>query len=248
MNKIVVVNDKAENIKLSDNIDFHIETYDTLFSITNMGIEITSDEELYLLISAIDKKYKINIDINQKVCAKIYIVENIDNSKIQYSFTLSEDANLNIKHFNKNNNSKQMIETNLIGANSKFNYNIKKVCSNKETSDFYIHHCGNLSTSNLSGEIVSINQSTFSAQLSTFVEEGCKDAETIQKLNFLKFHDGKTDIKPNLYIDNDTATIEHNNNISVVKEFNEVDFMTNEIYDKELKKEILKRIGGSEDE
>ena len=251
MNRIVVVNDKTKDIKLNNNIEFHIETYSTLFSITNVNIEIKEDEKLYLFIKASDKKYKINIDINQGVVANIYILENIDNSKVQYSFTLSEDANLTVKHFNKNLMSKQMIETNLIGDNSCFNYNIRKVCTNKETSDFYIHHCGEKSVSNILGDIVSINGASVSAQLSTFVEESCNGANTVQAINFLKFNDGKTDIKPNLYIDNHTATVNHHNNISIIKEFNEIDFMISEIYDKKLKDEIIKfldGIGGLEDE
>lgn len=251
MNKIIVVNDKTKDIRLNDNIEFHIETYDTLFSITNIRIEIKHNEPLYLFIAADDKKYRITIDINNEVHSNIYIFENVKNSKVQYSFTLSEYANLYVKHFNKNIVSKQMIEVNLIGDNSCFDYQIKKVCSNKETSDFYIHHCGDNSISNLTGEIASLTGASVSTQLSTFVEAECHGADTSQGIKFLKFNDGKTDIKPNLYIDNATATINHNNNISIINDFNEIDFMISEVYDKNLKKEIinfLDRIGGSKDE
>lgn len=251
MNKIVVVNDKTKDIKLNDHIDFHIETYDTLFSITNIGIEISSDESLYLFISATDKKYRINIDVNADVHSSIYLFENVENSKVQYSFTLSENANLCVKHFNQNMTSKQMIETILIGDYSCFNYEIKKICTDKETSDFYIHHCGDNSISNLTGKIASINNATVSAQLSTFVEEGSNSAKTVQSIEILKDKDSKTDIKPNLYIDNNTATIDHNNKIISLNDFVELDFMIDEIYDKNLKEEVVKfldRIGGLDDE
>lgn len=251
MNKIVVVNDKTKDIRLKDNIEFHIETYDTLFSITNISIEINSGEELYLFISADDKKYRVNIDINNGINSNIYIFESVKNSKVQYSFTLSEDANLRIKHFNKNKHSRQMIETNLIGDNSNFNYQIKKICTTKDTGDFYIHHCGDNSISDLYGDIVSLPLASASFQLSTFVEEDCEGAETLQRINILKFKDVKTELKPNLYIDNNTATINHDNNISTIDEFVELDFMINEIYDKKLREEIidfLDRSGGLEDE
>jgi len=251
MNKIVVVNDKTKDIRLSNNIEFHIETYDTLFSITNLSVEITSDEILYLFVNAVDKKYKVNIDISSGVHAKLYIFENINSSKIQYSFLLSEDSNLCVKHFNKNSLSKQMIETNLIGTNSNFNYEIRKICNNKEVSDFYIHHCGDNTVSNLSGDIVSLNGATVSVQLSVFVEDGCKGAVTLQNIKILKFKDGKSDIKPNLYVDNNTATINHNNQVLMINDIVELDFMINNIDDKKLKNEVinfLDRIGGIENE
>ena len=45
--------------------------------------------------------------------------------------------------------------------------------------------------------------------------------------------------------------INHNNNITNIDEFIENDFMTSEIYDKELREELtvfLEKIGGMEDE
>ena len=251
MNKIVIVDDKTVEKKISENIEYHIETYDSLFSITNVKIEVSGEETLYLYLKAIDKKYKIQIDINSDVCSNIYLFENAENSKVQYSFTVLESANLNVKHFNKNINSKQMIEANLIGEESSFNYQIRKVCNNKETSDFYIHHCGDSSYSNLTGDIVSLAGAAVSAQISTFIEEECEGANTTQALNILKLNDSKTELKPNLYIDNKSAVINHNNNITNIDEFIENDFMTSEIYDKELREELtvfLEKIGGMEDE
>lgn len=251
MNKIVVVDDKTKDIKLSDNIEFHIETYDTLFSITNVGIEVKNDESLFLFISSNDKKYRVNIDIAKDTHANLYIFEKVIDSKVQYSFTLGENANVLIKHFNKNSLSKQMIEANLIGTDCCFNYEIRKICNNKDTIDFYIHHCGEGSISKLGGAIISLANSAINAQLSTFVEEECNNANSFQQLNLLKMGGAKTEIKPNLYIDNNTATINHNNNISVIDDFIESDFMINDIYDKNLKEEIiifLDRIGGLENE
>lgn len=251
MNKIIIVDDETAKKDINDNIDYHIETYDSLFSITNVKIEISGEETLYFYIKANDKKYKIQIDINSDVCSNIYIFENVENSKVQYNFTILESANLNVKHFNKNINSKQMIESNLIGENSSFNYQIRKVCCNKETSDFYIHHCGNKSYSNLTGDIVSLTGASVSTQISTFVEEECVEANTTQALNILKLNDSKTELKPNLYIDNSTAIINHDNNILNIDDFVENDFMLNEIYNKDLREELnvfLEKIGGMEDE
>ena len=251
MNKIIVVDDKDENIKINNNIDFNIETYDTLFSITNIRIEIKNDEELYFIIMSDRKKYKVNVDVNAGVHANIYFLESIKDSKIQYSFTLSEKANLIIQHFSKNILSKQMIEVNLIGEGSCFNYHIKKICHDKETSDFYIHHCGNESVSNLTGDITSLKNGIVSMQLSTFIEEDCYNANTIQSLRVLEYQGGKESLKPNLYIDNNTATINHNNEISILDEYNEDDFMINEIYNKNLKLEVaefLEKIGRDKDE
>ena len=70
-------------------------------------------------------------------------------------------------------------------------------------------------------------------------------------MNILKLNDSKTELKPNLYIDNKSAVINHNNNITNIDEFIENDFMTSEIYDKELREELtvfLEKIGGMEDE
>ena len=63
MNKIIVVNDKTKDIRLNDNIEFHIETFDSLFSITNIKIEIKKDETLFFIIDSDNQKYRINIDI-----------------------------------------------------------------------------------------------------------------------------------------------------------------------------------------
>ena len=251
MNKIVIVDDKTSEKKINDNIEYHIETYDSLFSITNVKIEISGEETLYFYLQATDKKYKIQIDINSDVCSNIYIFENVENSKVQYSFTVLESANLNVKHFNKNINSKQMIEANLIGEDSSFNYQIRKICHNKETNDFYIHHCGNNSYSNLTGDIVSLTGSSAAIQISTFVEEECINANTTQSLNVLKLNDSKTEFKPNLYVDNNSAIISHNNNILSISEFVETDFILNEIYDKDLRESLtsfMEKIGGMEDE
>ena len=251
MNKIIVVNDKTKDIRLNDNIEFHIETYDTLFSITNIKIEIKKDDTLLFFIDSDNQKYRINIDVEQDVYSNIYVFERSLNSKVQYSFTLSENAHLCIRHFNKNLLSKQMIEANLIGSNSHFNYNVRKLSISKETSDFYIHHCGENSISNLSGDIVSLSNASVSIQLSTFVEDGCINAQTRQQINLLKLDDGKTELKPNLYIDNNTATIEHNNKVKNIDSINEFEFMTENIYDKEIKEEIndfLERIGGLKNE
>ena len=76
MNKIVIVDDKTVEKKISENIEYHIETYDSLFSITNVKIEVSGEETLYLYLKAIDKKYKIQIDINSDVCSNIYLFEN----------------------------------------------------------------------------------------------------------------------------------------------------------------------------
>lgn len=251
MNKIVIVDDKTSEKKLNDNIEYHIETYDSLFSITNVKIEISGEETLYFYLRATDKKYKIQVDINSDVCSNIYIFENVENSKVQYSFTVLEKSNLNVKHYNKNINSKQMIESNLIGEDSSFNYQIRKICHNKETNDFYIHHCGNNSYSNLTGDIASLTGASVSTQISTFVEEECIGANTTQSLNILKFNDSKTELKPNLYIDNNSAIISHDNNILNISDFVENDFMLSEIYDKDLREALtsfIERIGVVEDE
>ena len=237
MNKIVVVNDKTEDIKLIDLHQFKMEVFEGFFAITNLNLKINKSDDVAIYIMATNHKYKINVDVSAGMRANIYLFEKINDSKVQYCFTLGAKSVINVVHINHDFQTKQMIEANLIGDSSKFNYKIKKVCKEKENSDFYIHHCGNKSISRLSGDIIAYNGNS-NIQISTFIEENCFGAKTIQNIHLYNKETGKTDLKPNLYIDNATATTRHHNVILSIKKFDELTFMTSSLK-RSLKNDIV---------
>lgn len=209
MNKIIVVDDKIEKANISSKIKFNIETFEGFFAITNIEIEFLKNTDLIFEIEETGKKAKINVTLQKNCCATIYIYEKNNDSKLQYKFVLGENSNLTVKKLKHGLGGKEMLETTFTEINSCLNYYLKSFCRKKEVYDYYIYHNAPQTYSSITNDIVTYEKGNVQLQTSLFVPKGSEKCSVIINNKIINLNNKKNEIRPNFYIDQYDATINH---------------------------------------
>ena len=208
MNKIKVVNDNLEVVKVDKNINVEYFKDECLgiFAIDEIKLNIKKSCDLELELE-LRETTKLNFDItlNKNVNLNLNIITNGISGKIQYKYNLNENSYLNVIKFQNVEEIKEMIIVKLNGINSKIDYNFKTISKNKETYDYHIFHENLNTTSNIKNNGICIKDGNIIFQVSSFVPKDIEGCLVNQANRIINLTNNKSEIRPNLYIDcNDT--------------------------------------------
>lgn len=209
MNRITVVEENVEELKLSKKITFTISPAQNEFDITFMNITIFKSCELELKLLSSEKKMKVNLDVKKGAKVGLYLYQELENSKVQYNYQIYENANVNVYKFQKKPVGKEMVAVHLVEEGASIDYILKDICSGKETLDYYIYHEAKSTNSNIKNNIVSIQNGKTTVQVSTFVPKGKKECIANQSNRIISLNEKKNEIRPNLYIDEYDVVANH---------------------------------------
>lgn len=240
MNKIVVVDDKIEKSNISNKIGFNIETYEEIFAVTNIKINILKSTDLEFKINVTEKKAKITIELENNCSTTIYIYEKNSDSKLQYKFILGNNSNLIIKKLKYGLGGKEMIETLLDKENSCFDYILKSFCKRKEVYDYYIYHNAPQTISRITNDIITIDKGNAQLQTSLFVPKGNNDCKIKINNRIINLNNKKGDIRPNFYIDQFDTKIESSAYVGLPEDKDILKILLNQIDDINVEKKIIK--------
>lgn len=240
MNKIIVVDDKIEKSKISNKIGLIIETYEGIFAVTNIKINILCSTDLELEIIETEKKAKITIELEDNCCTTIYIYEKNNDSKLQYKFILGSNSNLIIKKINYGLGGKEMIETILDKENSCFDYILKSCCKRKEVYDYYVHHNAPQTLSSITNDIITIDKGNVQLQTSLFVPKGNGNCKIKIDSKVINLNNKKCDVRPNFYIDQFDTKIESSAYVGLPEDKDILKILLNQIDNINMEKKIIK--------
>ena len=201
MNNILV--DKEEVIvnKISKKLDINTTLRTNIFGITRIVIDVLKSCTLELNYNLDNSKIDILFNVKPNVEFKLYEYKTGDKAKIQYTFNIEENSNINIEKFNSALNIKEMIITNLNGENSAITYTLKSIATTKEVYDMVVsHNCKN-TNSYVRNNAVCISDGKVYFQVSGYVDKGIKNCVINQNNHIINLTDNKCEIRPNLYID-----------------------------------------------
>ncbi len=209
MNRIKVVDDVIEDLKIPKKISFTMKSATSEFEITTIDIVIFKSSDLELDLSSSSKKIKVNIEVKKGAAVQLYLYQRLENSKVQYNYQIEENGVVNVFKFQTVPVGKEMISAHLLGTGATLEYTLKDICNGKETLDYYIYHDAKNTTSNIKNNIVSIKSGKATVQVSTFIPKGMSMSVANQNNRIISLNEKKNEIRPNLYIDEYDVVANH---------------------------------------
>ena len=210
MNKINVVDDILDSVDVSSNIEIEYIKKECLFAISEVKINIKSDEDISINIE-LKEDTKLNFDFNIKdnIKTNINILTIGDCGKIQYKYNLNKDSICNVFKFQNIKSIKEMIVVNLNDENASIDYNFKTISNEKETYDYHIFHNKSNTNSLIKNNGVCIKDGSIIYQVSSFVPKDVSGCKVSQNNRIINLTNNKCEIRPNLYIDDKDVEAYH---------------------------------------
>lgn len=202
LNKIIVVDDNIELLELSDSVKVELIPKNILFDVNTLKIDILNDTTLNIDYKHLsESKLNIEINISDNVKCNINEFREGNKSKIKYHYNINLNSILNIYKFYDIDTLKEFVRIDLNRENATINYNFKTVSNNIQKYDLTIYHNHSKTFSNINNNGVNINNGLLTFNVSSFVPNGNKECEVLQKSRIVNLTSNKCVICPNLYID-----------------------------------------------
>lgn len=219
MNKLVVVDDEIIQEELNDSIQIELIPKNILFDVNTLKINVLKDDEVTIDYKHVNES-KLNIEINVLEGVKCLINEFREGikSKIKYHFNVSSNSVLNVHKFYDIDTIKEFVRIDLNGENATINYNFKTISKISEKYDLTVYHNHPNTNSNIINNGVNINDGNLVFNVSSFVSNGNKKCDVIQKSRIVNLTLNKCSICPNLYIDEYDVNASHSAHIGNFKD------------------------------
>ncbi len=203
MNKIVIDND----IKYTLDRKIVYEYVDGF--IKKIKIKVGKDTTLRIECNyKDDTKYDIQIDVDDNVELKLIEIKKNVNTKIQFKYTLGNNAKIEIIKVNdvKSINEKSII--NLNGENANANLVLKTASNDIEKYDILVNHNKDNTVSNVITNGLNVSGNIYFT-VSAYVPKGKKNCICDQQNRIINLAQKECTIKPNLLIEDVDTTANH---------------------------------------
>ncbi len=217
MNRITVVDDQVES-KISSKISFQVNPSHSEFEIAELTIQIEKSCSLELFFTSQAKKWKIFIEPKEGVKASIFCYQNLENGKIQYSFQIPKNSTVQFYKFQEIASTREMVDAHLMGEGASIYYYLKDISKEKESLDYYIYHDAPKTVSDIHNNIVTTKKGKVTLQVSTFIPKAMSGCIANQNNRIINLSDKKSEIRPNLYIEEYDVSASHSAFIGRFKE------------------------------
>lgn len=219
MNKIIVVDDNIELLEPSDSVKIELIPKNVLFDVNTLKIDILKDTIVNIDYKHLNE-YKLNIEINvlENINASINEFREGIKGKIKYHYNINSNSVLNVCKFYDIDTIKEFVRIDLNGENATINYNFKTISCNTQKYDLTIYHNDPKTFSNITNNGVNICDGDLTFNVSSFVSNGNKKCDVIQKSRIINLTLNKCVICPNLYIDEYDVNASHSAYIGSFKD------------------------------
>lgn len=211
MNKIVVDN----SIELSD-----------------MVIDTDSDMEVNL----VDTEKDITIHIGDGVCVKSFI--NNRNTKNKVRYLLGNNSMVVINKLSVD--CSDDIELLLNGCNLEIKYNTSVINYSDNTFKLVVKHSGNNINSKIVNHAINVDNNEFKFVVDGIIEKDAEKTEFKQDNKITNLKEGKSNILPNLIVDNDDVLASHSAYIGTFDEKTKFYMMSRGLTEKECDDLLIK--------
>lgn len=209
MNIISIVNGKIDKTKISNDLQVKED---------NISINVISDSNLYLEILG-DKNLKIDLNILENVSFRVFVFCDTSSCNINFDIIQSQNSNLIMNNFYKNNDTFINANINLSGINSNLEYNYS--CLGKTNKKLRINHNFPKTNSIVKSHAVSCNDEV-EFEITEFVPKGSINCNLSQNSKIINLKENKGLIKPILLIDEKEVNATHS---SIVTPINDSDLL-----------------------
>ena len=210
MNRIILTDDKIEEINIDDSIHVKLMPQDELIDITTLKITVLKDSFLEIDYN-IKKETKLKVIFNILANANFTCLERKTGQKIktQYQYDLASFASLNAYKFYDTLGIKEYTTINLNGNDALANVVLKSLAKEEEKYEQFINHKAIHTTSNVINNIVNFASGKTKLSVALDILNDVKDAVANQDNQIITFNDNECVIKPILLIDEEDVMASH---------------------------------------
>lgn len=219
MNKIVIINDVIDKSVLDEKIELEYTSKKELFAIPTINIMVKANTKLKIdYKSTIDTKMNINIEVLDDVKFTLEEFKKGVYYKTKYQYTLGNNSQAIINKFYYLNHCKELVEVDLACEKAIIEYNFKTIAMGEEKYEFIAHHNANQTNSLINSKGLAINDGKIMFSITGFVKKNANECILKQEGKIVNLATGDSEIKRNLYDENNTTKYSHDTLVDSFKE------------------------------
>ena len=206
MNKIELKN----SLIVLKEIDKSIKVTEIEASVPSYKISFSSSTELEVLFDSNEEcKLSIEYELDSNIKANIYEIRTGEKTKVQYTYTLKDDAKLYLYRLNMSLHMREVDIVNLDGINSHIEFNLRSLSQDEEKYDIFVSH-NNKNTFSIVNNIGIALKGSIIFNVTGDVPKGSSGSYLDQNNQIVTFDSTKSQIDPNLLIDEYEVEANHN--------------------------------------
>ncbi len=210
MNKIKIKNNDISLLETDDLIVVKLSDKLEIFDVKKMNIEVVGSTEIEIIYDEkLESKLDIEYNIDSNVEVKITEIRKEMKSKIQYKYNILENSNVKVIKFYDSKVIKELDIINLNGINSKIDYLLKTIATDKQDYNMYVYHNNKNTISNIKNNSVNINEGTTTFNITGVVYNGITNCTLNQINKIINLNDKECKINPNLLIEENDVVANH---------------------------------------
>lgn len=219
MDKITIYNDEISKSKVSEGIKLDFVAKNDFFSINSIKINVYEDTELEIDYKS-DEETKLDLFFHIHKNANLKLFEKREGSfvKVQYKYYIDEASTVSSTKIYDSSGSNELCIVNLNGQRSKFDLNFKTIATNSEKYTLVVNHNASKTISDIKVSGISIEDGAINVNMTGLIPKGKEECELHQNGRLITFNENDCVIKPNLFIEEESAIANHSASIGGFKE------------------------------
>lgn len=211
MNKIIFENDVIKDNHLdTEKIELLIDPKNDFFTVNSYKFYIHQDCRLKIDYEVLEEcKLNIYFYVDNDVKFDLFEKRSGKRTKVQYKYYLNDNSLCNIYKFYDVYGERELDIVNLDGENSEFNSYLKSISKDKEKYDMMIYHNNKKSKSNIVNNGLTIENGNIIFNVTSVVFNGIKECYVNQNNHIINLNNKKSQINPNLLIDENDVIANH---------------------------------------
>ncbi len=167
--------------------------------------DIVIDTDTDMLVNLFDTEKNITIHVEDGVCVKSFINNRNTKNKVRYLLGENSSVVINKLSFDCSDD----IELLLNGCNSEIKYNTSVINYGDNIFKLVVKHSTNNIKSKITNHAINVDNNEFKFIVDGIIEKNALKAEFKQDNKITNLKDGKSNILPNLIVDNDDVLASH---------------------------------------
>lgn len=211
MNKVVFENDLIKDSHLNTKkIELVIEPKNDFFTVNSYKFYIHQNCHLNLNYEVLtDCKLNISFYIDANVKLTLFEKRIGGRTKVQYKYYLQEHSICHLYKFYDVYGERELAIINLDGEKAEFNSCLKTISKDKEKYDMMVYHNNKYSNSNIVNNGITLMDGNIIFNVTSVVPNGIKGCYVNQSNHIINLNDKKSQINPNLLVDENDVVANH---------------------------------------
>lgn len=211
MNKILFENDSLKKEKTNKkSIELITEPKNEFFTVNSFKFYIHNSCDLEIEYNVLEEcKLNIFFYLDKNITFNLYEKRNGKKTKVQYKYYLQDNSNCNVYKFNDTYSHRELDIINLDGNDSSFNSYLKTISKDNEKYDMMVYHNAINTNSNVVNNGITIKDGQITFNVTSVIPNKIKGCVVNQNNHIINFNNKKSQINPNLLIDENDVIANH---------------------------------------